>query len=693
MLQAFRAITVLILLGGSTLPAQNLPLGAERPPLEQAAYRNRFGKLPQEPLAGDRMVAESLRLETQQLAARSLQDIESLADWEAKKPQFRRQLLEMLGLDPLPPRSDLKATITGTIERDGLVVERLHFQSRPGLYVTANLYRPKQVAEPLPAVLYVCGHGQVKIDGISYGNKVNYQHHGAWFARNGYVCLIIDSVQLGEIEGIHHGTHREGMWWWNSRGYTAAGAEAWNCVRALDYLQSRPEVDGKRLGVTGRSGGGAYAWWIATIDERIQAACPVAGITDLQNHVVDGCVEGHCDCMFMVNLYRWDYEQVAALVAPRPLLILNTDKDSIFPLSGVVRLHAGVRRIYDFYDAPEKLGLVITEGPHKDTQELQLPVMRWFNRWLKRDETPVANYAEKLFEPAELKVLSEIPADEITSRCYENFTVLADDQAELQPAAAIAALREKTFGAWPDAVAADGSSVPAASRVAEFADAGLKLTIYDLQSSPAIGLRLYCFEPTSIEPTRAATLEILDEPTWGARMGACQGAFGSILQSEHAMLERSGRALRSSAGGESSAVGWLDEVRKGRSRHILFAPRGIGLSALSAEPKYLTHLRRRFMLLGTTLASMQVWDCLQAARQTLALDGGGQRRLRMQATTGMTEVVTLASLFSPQLDALVLQEPPRDELAAPDFLAWRRIITPQQLLQLAQQRTMVQIEP
>ncbi|MFN9913755.1 MAG: hypothetical protein ACK53L_14270, partial [Pirellulaceae bacterium] len=85
--------------------------------------------------------------------------------------------------------------------------------------------------------------------------------------------------------------------------------------------------------------------------------------------------------------------------------------------------------------------------------------------------------------------------------------------------------------------------------------------------------------------------------------------------------------------------------------------------------------------------------CLQAARQTLALDGGGQRRLRMQATTGMTEVVTLASLFSPQLDALVLQEPPRDELASPDFLAWRRIITPQQLLQLAQQRTMVQIEP
>ena len=68
-----------------------------------------------------------------------------------------------------------------------------------------------------------------------------------------------------------------------------------------------------RIGVTGRSGGGAYSWWIATLDERIKAAAPVAGITDLQNHVVDGVAEGHCDCMFQVNTYRWDFAQVAAL--------------------------------------------------------------------------------------------------------------------------------------------------------------------------------------------------------------------------------------------------------------------------------------------------------------------------------------------------------------------------------------------
>ncbi len=119
------------------------------------------------------------------------------------------------------------------------------------------------------------------------------------------------------------------------------------------------------------------------MDDRIKVAVPVAGITDLQNHVVDGCVEGHCDCMFMVNTYRWDYPVLAALIAPRPLLISNTDKDKIFPLDGVVRTHALVRKIYKLHDAEDKLGLHITEGPHKDTQELRIHAFVWLDRYLK----------------------------------------------------------------------------------------------------------------------------------------------------------------------------------------------------------------------------------------------------------------------------------------------------------------------
>ena len=259
----------------------------------------------------------------------------------------------------------------------------LYFQSRPHLYVTGNLYLPKKRNGRAPAILYVCGHSASRKNGISYGNKTNYQHHGAWFAQNGYVCLVIDTLQMGEIEGIHHGTYRENMWWWNARGYTPAGVETWNSIRAIDYLVSRPEVDPDRIGMTGRSGGGAYSWYAAALDDRIKAAVPVAGITNLHNHVVDGCVEGHCDCMYMMNTYRWDYPQLAALLAPRPLLISNTDRDKLFPFDGVVDIYQKVRRLYELDGKGDDIALQMAGGPHEDLQVLQLYALQWFNQYLK----------------------------------------------------------------------------------------------------------------------------------------------------------------------------------------------------------------------------------------------------------------------------------------------------------------------
>jgi hypothetical protein len=204
-------------------------------------------------------IREFLRRKVEAIQAREPAAEATRDDWERRRGELREQLFDMLGLWPLPPRGDLLATVTGQTERAGVIVERLHFQSIPGLYVTANFYRPAAGNGPLPTILYVCGHGRSAIDGVSYGNKVTYQHHGCWFAQHGFNCLTIDTLQLGEIEGVHHGTYRQGRWWWITRGYTPAGVEAWNAIRALDYLTTRPEVDMQRLGVTGRSGGGAYS--------------------------------------------------------------------------------------------------------------------------------------------------------------------------------------------------------------------------------------------------------------------------------------------------------------------------------------------------------------------------------------------------------------------------------------------------
>ena len=316
---------------------------------------------------GDRMFARYFENETKRLAKADLAEIRTLGDWNEKKNEYRNQLREMLGLDPLPERTPLQVKITGTVQHDEFEVRKLHYQSSPGLYVTGNLYVPKKLTAPAPAILYVCGHGRVQIDGVNYGNKTHYQHHGAWFARNGYVCLTIDTIQLGELEGIHHGTYRHRMWWWNSRGYTPAGVEAWNGIRAIDLLESLDFVDKNRIGVTGRSGGGAYSWWIATLDERIKAAAPVAGITDLQNHG-DGVVEG-------IALHVPEHLPLGLCASRRTRRATAVTHPEHRPRrhsrSGVTRLHAKVARLRTARQAA-KPRTGHPPGGHSDSQELRI---------------------------------------------------------------------------------------------------------------------------------------------------------------------------------------------------------------------------------------------------------------------------------------------------------------------------------
>jgi len=394
---------------------------------------------PRQVFPGEAMIESYFRSQAKQIADACLNDLTTKEAWEKRRPELRRQFLEMVGLHPLPPRTDLKATITGTVEGDGFTVEKLHFQSMPGLYVTANFYLPKKpVADArgsekpkLPTILYLCGHGNVVEDKVSYGSKVFYQYHPAWFAKNGYACLILDTLQLGEIPGEHHGTYKLNQWWWQTRGYTPAGIELWNAMRALDYLETRPEVDAKKIGVTGRSGGGASSWWLVAGDERPACYAPIAGIVDLQSHLCEGTTErlkkgviaGHCDCMFMVNKYRWDFPMVAAMAAPRPVLLGNSDVDPIFPLEGYRRLAEKTSKVYALYGKEkDNFQLLETEGPHKDTPELRRGINRWMNRWLKgQPDLPIDDELPAKLTPQQLKVFAKLPEDAINGTIQETF--------------------------------------------------------------------------------------------------------------------------------------------------------------------------------------------------------------------------------------------------------------------------------
>lgn len=620
---------------------------------------------------GDRMIASYFRNETAALAARCLADVKTREDWEAKKAEYRRQLAEMLDLWPTPAKTDLQPVVTGKIESDEFTVERLQFQSMPHLYVTGDLYLPKNLTQPAPAILYVCGHSHVEENGVSLGNKTFYQHHGEWFARNGYVCLIIDSLELGEIEGIHHGTYNLGMWWWQSRGYTPAGVEAWNGIRAIDYLCSRKEVDPNRIGMTGRSGGGAYTWYVAALDERVKVACPVAGITDLQNHIVDGCIEGHCDCMFMDNTYRWDFPMVAALVSPRPLLIANSDKDEIFPLDGVYRLHEQVRRIYKLQGADANLGLLITEGPHKDTQDLQVPVFRWFNRFLKNDTGTVDKVATRFFEPKRLKVFEHLPEDQINTKIQETFGPSAEtpkapaSQAEWakQRDLWMLRLKEKTFAGWP----VSPPPIDLARNAAAIGD-GVRLSIYQFTSQHDIHLNLFIAQLDRAQP-QTLRMIVLGEGDWAGFIATTRNTFGAAPGRRRDFADiRS--ALEKDPG---SAIVW-------------FAPRGVGPTAWTTDPKKQTQIRRRFALLGQTLDGMRVWDVRRAIQAVRTVAGLEQAPITLQGEGRSAGIALYAALFEPSVSRLDLTKLPATHHEGPDLVNVLQVLDlPQTVAMAAEQ--------
>jgi hypothetical protein len=639
-----------------------------------------------EPTRGDRMLDAYFRHETQRLADACLADVHSRADWEKRRPELRRQFLDMLGLWPLPPRTDLKPVITGTIDGERYRVEKLQFQSSPSLYVTGNLYVPRGLTAPAPAILYVCGHSNTVQDGVSYGSKVNYQHRPAWFAEHGYVCLILDTLELGEIQGIHHGTSRLGMWWWQSLGYTPAGVECWNAMRALDYLETRPEVDRKLLGVTGRSGGGATSWWLAAADDRPQCIIPVAGIADLHAHVVEGLaprlrtgvISGHCDCMYFVNTYRWDFPLVLSLCAPRPLLLGNSDSDDIFPVPGYRRMVDKVRRVYEFYGAGDKFALLETAGPHRDTPELRQGAYRWMNRWLKGEPGDTSEPDREKFTPPQLQVFAKLPVDQVNTVIQEHFVKAAHPELPRSPAVTrewwerkrlewLRAIRETVFGGWPQ------SPPPLDPRPAEEVSTDeLRLRSFDFTSQEGVKLRLWLLTARDVVKPARIVLTALDEPGWQAWTESLGPAFQSGLQLDQAPVLRHERLRQ------------LLQVLQEQHGVAVVAPRGIGPTRWSdADGPVGVHVRRRFPLLGQTLEGQRVWDvrrAMEVLRRVPAVNGVP---LSLQGKGDMAGIVLYAALFEPDVASLDLWHPTPSHRQGPILLNVLRILDMPQALALA----------
>ena len=318
----------------------------------------------------------------------------SLDEWRDRQVHLRRQILSAAGLLPLPARTPLSTMIFDRIDRGGYTIEKVLIETIPGYYLGGNLYRPGHRGGRFPAVLSPHGHwnrGRIE-------NQKNYSVPalGVNLARQGYVVFAYDMAGYNDTRQT---PHNFGGWREQLYGFSPMGLQLWNSIRAIDFVQSLPDVDPDRIGATGASGGGTQTFLLAAVDARIRAAAPV--------NMISSIMQGGDPCEDAPAL-RFDTSnpELAAVFAPGPMLIVSSSGD--WTRHTPEREYPAIKSIYQLFERPE---LVLNEhfqAPHNYNRASREAVYRFFARFLARTK-PLVAPTDRDFEPEKDEAMLAFP--------------------------------------------------------------------------------------------------------------------------------------------------------------------------------------------------------------------------------------------------------------------------------------------
>jgi cephalosporin-C deacetylase-like acetyl esterase len=307
-------------------------------------------------------------------------------DWENRKRYIREKVAEVLG--ELPEKTPLNSKIVGIIEDESFWIEKLIFESRPGFFVTANVYVPKNLSKPAPVLLNPCGH--------SLHAKASGQIVPASLAKQGYIVLIYDPLGQGErseywnpeenISEIRvvQNQHCAAGFQCFFTGVNIAQYRIWDGIRAIDYLVSRPDVDPERIAVAGISGGGTMSTYIAAMDPRVKLCNPVCYITTLQDRIKSRLPVDDEQDFHNQALYGIDQSDLLSLVHPNPILIGAANFDH-FPVNGTVKAYAELKHLYYLTGVPDRVGLILSDTKHAWNINVREALYDWLNKWFRNN--------------------------------------------------------------------------------------------------------------------------------------------------------------------------------------------------------------------------------------------------------------------------------------------------------------------
>lgn len=348
-------------------------------------------------------------LEQQALAKRqsAVANLHDSASVHERQQYIRRTLVQELG-GPWPEKTPLEARITGTIEHDDYQVQKVVFQSLPHFYVTADVYLPKRANKPYPAVLGLAGHSG---DGKAFPN---YQTVWVSLARRGFLVLAIDPVGQGErLEHLDPVTHKSLLPTGGTAEHMADGLPAlltgtgiaryfvWDEIRAIDYLQSRDDVDRTRIAAAGNSGGGTQSAYISALDPRIAASVISCYMTSWNAMWSDPGPQDSEQVLPGFLAEGLDFPDFLTSLAPRPVEMEVATRD-FFPIRGAHAAFAEGKETFQTLGADDRIALVEADDTHGWSKPRRLGTYKWLSQWLQHRTDDGVEAAFKPDTPAAL---------------------------------------------------------------------------------------------------------------------------------------------------------------------------------------------------------------------------------------------------------------------------------------------------
>lgn len=432
----------------------------------------------------------------QQLQRReeTIREIHSKAQAERRKQWVREQMLDDMG--GLPDyHGPLKARVTGQLRNSSYTVEKVIYQSLPGLYVTANVYRPNQPGR-YPAVLLQAGHTQE--------GKPEDQRMAASLAMKGFVVLCFDPIGQGEREQTYSPQLDAPVAGWSVPEHIQMGAQVqligeglaryfiFDAMRSLDYLSSRPDVDASRIGAAGCSGGGALTTFLGGLDPRVKVVIPACYPSSFQTLFATSGpdVEMLLPRFLASGLDTADFVELSA---PTPWLLQSTEHDEYhFSHQGVRLVYDEARNWYALYGAQDKVGFMIGPGPHGMPLEAREAMYQWMIRYLKNGQGDFHEQPVEMYTNHQLQVTASgnVENEPCSRKLYQ---VLRADFEERRhpgtPDELLAKLRELKIPT--------DRSAPKIQILDQSSDAAGQLQRLKFESTPGIWLKATLHLPAS----------------------------------------------------------------------------------------------------------------------------------------------------------------------------------------------------